>query len=204
MREAVAGKDRDLRGTVAVVAALNLAYFGVESTVAAIISSVALFADSIDFLEDACVNLLVLVAIGWSAARRRVVGSVLALVILVPGLAALWTAGQKLGSPVVPEPLLLTMAGAGALAVNLLCAALLSRVASTGGSLSKAAFLSARNDVIANVAIIGAGLATAVLVSHWPDLIVGVGIALINAGAAYEVFEAAQRETDAPERHAKA
>jgi Co/Zn/Cd efflux system component len=62
--------------------------------------------------------------------------------------------------------------------------------------LSLAAFLSARNDVAANIAIIGAGLATAALGSVWPDVIVGLGIALLNSGSAYEVYEAALGEAD--------
>ena len=44
-----------LRRTVALVVLLNLAYFGVEFTVARLIGSVSLFADSIDFLEDTAV-----------------------------------------------------------------------------------------------------------------------------------------------------
>ena len=52
-----------LRRVVIVVAALNLAYFGVEFAVALAIGSVSLFADSIDFLEDASVNLLIALAI---------------------------------------------------------------------------------------------------------------------------------------------
>jgi Co/Zn/Cd efflux system component len=45
-----------LRRVVRLVAFLNLAYFGVEFTVALAIGSVSLFADSIDFLEDASVS----------------------------------------------------------------------------------------------------------------------------------------------------
>ena len=61
--------------------------------------------------------------------------------------------------------------------------------------LTRAAFLSARNDAAANVAIIGAGLVTASLWrSAWPDLIVGAGIAIVNAGAAHEVWAAAREE----------
>ena len=41
---------------VKIVALLNLGYFGVEFAVARAIGSVSLFADSIDFLEDASVN----------------------------------------------------------------------------------------------------------------------------------------------------
>jgi Co/Zn/Cd efflux system component len=59
--------DETLRRVVRLVAVLNLSYFGVEFAVALAIGSVSLFADSIDFLEDASVNFLILAALGWSA-----------------------------------------------------------------------------------------------------------------------------------------
>jgi Co/Zn/Cd efflux system component len=183
-----------LRRAVAIVAALNLAYFGVEFAVAVAIGSVSLFADSIDFLEDTAVNLLILLALGWSAQKRSLVGMGLAAILLAPGIATLWTAWQKLSLPVPPAPLPLSLAGLGALAVNLYCAFLLARVRHHGGSLSRAAFLSARNDAFANIAIIAAGLVTAATLSPWPDLVVGLGIFLINLDAAREVFAAARDE----------
>jgi Co/Zn/Cd efflux system component len=118
----------------------------------------------------------------------------LAGIILVPGLATVWMAWEKFWVPVPPEPLPLSLAGAGALAVNLVCALLLARYRHHKGSLTKAAFLSARNDAVANVAIIAAGLITAATLSAWPDLIVGLGIAAINADAAREVWEEAREE----------
>ena len=115
--------------------------------------------------------------------------------LLVPGLATLWMAWQKISAPVPPAPVALTLAGSGALLVNLCCALLLVRFRHHAGSLTKAAFLSARNDVLANVAIVAAGLVTAyVWRSAWPDLIVGLGIAAMNVGAAKDVFEAAREE----------
>jgi Co/Zn/Cd efflux system component len=189
--------DREgLRRTVLVVALLNLGYFGVEFAVALAIGSVSLFADSIDFLEDASLNLLILVGLGWTAPRRKLLGKVMAGILLVPAIATLWTAAQKLALPVAPAPLSLTVTGFGALIVNFASAALLMRYRHHGGSLSLAAFLSARNDVFANVAIILAGLVTAYTLSFWPDLIVGLGIAVINADAAIKVYKAAQRERD--------
>ena len=152
-----------MRGAVKWVAALNLGYFGVEFAVALAIGSVALFADSIDFLEDASLNLLILLALGWSAAARARVGMALAVLLLAPGVATLWTAWAKFNDPAPPEPTALSLAGLGALAVNLACALMLARHRRHGGSLAKAAFLSARNDAFANVAIIGAGLATALV-----------------------------------------
>jgi len=183
-----------LRRVVIVVAVLNLAFFGVEFTVARAIGSVSLFADSVDFLEDASVNFLIAIALGWSAANRARLGMALAGILLIPGLATLWTAWEKFMAPFPPAPLPLTLTGAGALAVNLSCALLLMRFRTHSGSLTRAAFLSARNDAVANVAIIIAGFVTAYTLSGWPDLIVGLGIAAMNADAAREVWRAAHEE----------
>jgi Co/Zn/Cd efflux system component len=183
-----------LRRAVLVVALLNLGYFGIEFAVALAIGSVSLFADSIDFLEDASINLLIFVALTWSAPRRALLGMALAGILLVPGIATLWTAWDKFWLPLPPAPIPLSLAGAGALAVNLTCALILARYRGHAGSLTRAAFLSARNDAFANVAIVAAGLLTAATHSAWPDLVVGLAIAAINADAAREVYAAARRE----------
>jgi Co/Zn/Cd efflux system component len=183
-----------LRKVVIVVAILNLAYFGVEFAVALAIGAVSLFADSIDFLEDASVNLLIAIALGWSTTSRARLGMALAGILLIPGLATLWTAWGKFMAPTPPAPLPLTLAGLGALAINLSCAFMLARFRTHSGSLTRAAFLSARNDTVANVAIIAAGFVTAYTNSAWPDVIVGLGIAAMNADAAREVWRAAREE----------
>ena len=191
--------DRAFRQAVGWVAGLNLGYFGVEFAVATAIGSVALFADSVDFLEDATLNLLALLAIGWSLRTRGRIAVLLALLLLAPSVAALWTAWQKFLDPVAPSYAPLTLAALGALAVNLSCALILAPHKARGGSLALAVFYSARNDAIANLAIIGAGLVTALWPSAWPDLAVGLGIAILNAGCAREVWEAARREGREPE-----
>jgi Co/Zn/Cd efflux system component len=183
-----------LRKVVIIVAVLNLAYFGVEFAVAIAIGSVSLFADSVDFLEDASLNFLIAVALGWSATSRARVGMALAGILLIPGLATLWTAWEKFLVPLPPAPLPLSLAGGGALVINLLCAFMLVQFRAHSGSLTRAAFLSARNDALANVAIIAAGFVTAYTLSGWPDLIVGLGIAAMNADAAREVWSAAREE----------
>ena len=184
-----------LRRVVFIVALLNLAYFEVELLVALRIGSVSLLADSADFFEDASVNFLIFFALAWSAKMRARVGMVLALILLVPAGAFAWTAWTKLANPVPPEAFALTVTGVGALAVNLFCAFLLAAHWHGRGSLTRAAFLSARNDAIANIGIIGAGLVTAyVWPSIWPDLIVGFGIAAMNVDAAKAVWEAAREE----------
>lgn len=187
------------RRAALVVALANLAFFGVEFAVALAIGSVSLFADSIDFLEDTAVNTLIVVAAGWSVQQRGRVGTLLSGVLLVPAIAAIWTAAHKLMQPTPPAPEPLMLTGFAALVVNFGCAVLLARYRRHHGSLSGAAFLSARNDAIANIAIIAAGAATLWVRNAWPDLIVGVGIGVMNAGAAREVFQAARKERLTPE-----
>lgn len=186
------------RRALSLVAILNLSYFGVEFVIALNIGSVSLFADSIDFLEDTAINLLILVALGWSAHKRSHVGMLLAGFLLIPGIATLWMAWNKIGLPIPPDPMSLSLTGVGALIVNVLCTFILVAFKHHKSSLTKAAYLSARNDAIANIAIIAAGITTAIMTSVWPDLIVGLGIFAINLGAAKEVFLTAKKEhTDA-------
>jgi Co/Zn/Cd efflux system component len=166
-----------VRRAVRLVAVLNLGYFGIEFAVARSIGSVALFADSNFFLEDASVK-----------------GLILAAILLAPALATAWTAWEKFSAPLAPAALPLSLTGLGALVINLFCALLLARYRAHSGSLTQAAFLSARNDALANIAIIAAGIVTAATLSPWPDLIVGIGIFIINLDAAREVYGAAREE----------
>jgi Co/Zn/Cd efflux system component len=186
--------DDHLRRAVRLVAILNLAYFGVEFAMALNIGSASLLADSVDFLEDAAVNFLIFAALGWSTPRRAKFGMALAGILLIPAIAFLWMLWRKFAAPVPPDAVRLTLTGAGALAVNLFCALTLARFRHHSGSLTKAAFLSARNDALANIAIIGAGFATLFLRSIWPDVVVGLGIALMNLDAARAVWTAAREE----------
>lgn len=185
---------RALKRTVLTVALLNLGYMVVEMSVALAVGSVSLFADSVDFFEDFAVNLLIFLALGWSLQHRAALGKVMAVIILLPALAAGWMAVVKFGDPEPPDPLALVVTAGGAVLVNLICTVLLSRFRHDGGSLTTAAFLAARNDVIANAAIIVMGLVTAWTLSGWPDLVLGVLIVVLNATAAKEVWETATEE----------
>lgn len=95
--------DAQLRRAVLVVALANLAYFGIEFAVARHIGSVPLFADSVDLLEDESVNVMIAVALGWSARDRARAGTAMAGILLVPAAALLWTAWQKFNAP--PRPI---------------------------------------------------------------------------------------------------
>jgi Co/Zn/Cd efflux system component len=184
----------NLRRTVLLVAGLNLAYFFVEFIYGRLFNSLALISDSIDFLEDASVNLLVVLALGWSMAKRKYVSYLLAGLLLVPGIAFLWNAINKLLNPVTPVGEGMTFVGLGALLINVFCAFLIARHKSEEHGLVLAAYYSARNDAIGNVLIIISGLITLITPSIWPDLLVGLLIFSLNAGAARSVIGASKAE----------
>jgi Co/Zn/Cd efflux system component len=180
---------------VVAAALLNLGYFAVEFTIARRIGSVSLFADSIDFLEDTALSALIVLGLSLAPRQRARLGVLLAGVLLIPGVATLWAAWRKFTLPVAPAVLPLSLTALGALAVNLSCALLLARVGRVGGSLARAAFLSARNDVWANLAILAAAGVTLAWRSAWPDLLVGLGILVLSLGAAGDVYRRARSES---------
>lgn len=185
---------KNLSRIVLTVAALNVSYFFVEFAVALLAGSVSLLADSVDFLEDAAINLLIFVALGWPLARRAAMGKVMALVILGPAAIASWMAVQEFSDPSAPEVLPVVLASLGAIAVNGTSAWLLVSVRHHGGSLSRAAFLSARNDLLVNTFIIIMAIVTAWTDSGRPDLILGCIIISLALRAAYEVWEVSEEE----------
>lgn len=193
------GGDSRLVATLRLVVLVNLCAFAIEFAIAILIDSVALFADSVDFLEDMAMSGLVLAGLRFSARIRARLGIGLAALLLLPAGAMLVALAQKFmtASPIVPAAGALSLTGAAAFIANVTCALFLARVKNRAGSLTKAAFLSARNDVIANIAIIAAGGLTALWPSIWPDILVGLGIAALNADSALDVLSAARREIGA-------
>jgi Co/Zn/Cd efflux system component len=191
--------DGPLRKTLWLVIALNLAFFVIEFVVAAEIGAVSLFADSVDFLEDTAMAILVLGALRFAPLVRARLGFALAGVLLLPAVAMVVTLVHKFTMPVphTPEAPPLALTGLAALVVNTTCALPLARVRDEAGSLTRAAFLSARNDTLANIAIMAAAGVTALWPSIWPDIVVGAGIAALNADSARDIWHAARRDHSA-------
>ena len=119
--------SQSLRRAVLTVAILNLGYFFVEFASAISISSVSLFADSIDFLEDTSVNLLILLALGWSSRRDRGSEWRSPSFCWCPASPRSGRRGRKFRRRWRRNPVTLSVVGAGALAVNVTCAFILAR-----------------------------------------------------------------------------
>ena len=183
-----------LKPIVLRVAALNLSYFGIEFYFAHRYNSVALFSDSLDFLEDASVNLLIFLAFSLAVIWRKRLSYLFAFLLLLPAIGFIWNAVSKLSEPIAPEGTGMSVVGFGALVVNLYCAIILNKFKEIKGGLAKAAYFSARNDAVSNILIIVAGLLTLVWISPVPDLIVGAVIFFMNADSARDILNAARAE----------
>lgn len=186
---------RSFRSTVLLVALLNLVFFAVEVVASQVIGSVSLLADSLDFLEDASVNFLIFLSVSWTLLARNRLARFLALLLLVPATMTIITAIGKGFSPETPEPIALSLISLAALAVNLYCAYSLARHRETDGTLIQAAWLAARNDAIANVAIFLGAMLSLVIRTGWIDIAIGVGIFILNADAAMVILRHARLES---------
>lgn len=183
-----------LKSIVARVAILNLSYFAIEFYFAQRFNSVALFSDSLDFLEDASVNILIFLSFSLAVIWRARLNYIFAFLLLLPGCSFLYNALQQISNPITPNGDGMSIVGLGALCVNVYCAIILNKFKEIKGGLAKAAYFSARNDAIANVLIIIAGIVTFFWLSAIPDLIVGSMIFLMNADSARAILKAANRE----------
>lgn len=183
-----------LKSIVARVAILNLSYFAIEFYFAQRFNSVALFSDSLDFLEDASVNILIFLSFSLAVIWRARLSYIFAFLLLLPGCSFLYNALQQISNPITPNGEGMSIVGLGALCVNIYCAIILNKFKEIKGGLAKAAYFSARNDAIANVLIIIAGIVTLFWLSAIPDLIVGSMIFLMNADSARAILKAANRE----------
>lgn len=183
-----------LKSIVARVAILNLSYFAIEFYFAQRFNSVALFSDSLDFLEDASVNILIFLSFSLAVIWRARLSYIFAFLLLLPGCSFLYNALQQIAKPITPNGDGMSIVGLGALCVNVYCAIILNKFKEIKGGLAKAAYFSARNDAIANILIIIAGIVTLFWLSAIPDLIVGSMIFLMNADSARAILKAANRE----------
>jgi len=185
---------KSFRKAIFLVAALNLFYFFIEFIAALNIRSVSLLADSIDFIEDASINFLIFFAISLTLTKKAKISILLSLIMLLPGVTALWAVWQQISYQEPPQALELSIVAIGALTINCLCTFILIRFKDFSGSLTRAAFLSARNDVIANIAIIITGIITYFYSSIWPDIIIGILIAYVRIESALEIYSKAVKE----------
>ena len=174
------------------VLAINALMFFVEGWAGLFAHSTSLLADALDMLGDALVygfSLFVLArSARWQASAALAKGGLM----LAFGLGVLGEALYKVFHPVMPGVEAMGIVGGIALAANLVCFFLLYRHRGDNLNMSST-WLCSRNDLIANVGVLLAAGASYLLVSRWPDIIVGSIIASLFLSSALHVLRQAIR-----------
>ena len=95
--------------------------------------------------------------------------------------------------PHVPVFETIGIIGVLALAANSLCLVLLWRHRADDINMSSV-WLCSRNDIIANVSVLGAAMGVWLTGSGWPDILVGLGLAALFLRSALFVLSGAKKE----------
>lgn len=165
------GSSPAYKRVLIVIIAINLGMFFVELFGGLAAGSMALLADSLDFLGDSATYTISLIVIGMPLAVRAKAG-------LFKGISLFAIAAWVLGSTFyrvfiegVPEALTMGAIGVAAFAANVISAVLLLKY-KDGDSNVRSVWLCSRNDAIGNLAVILAASGIAATDAAWPDLLV--------------------------------
>jgi Co/Zn/Cd efflux system component len=169
-------RDAAYRRVLWAVLGINAAMFVVEGLSGLFAGSLALQADSLDFLGDSANYALSLYVVGQSVRLRAGAALIKAAAMALFGF---WVIGLTVYYALIlglPNAAAMGSVGALALIANLSAALLLYRFR-FGDSNVRSVWLCTRNDAIGNLAVIAAAGSVFLSQTLWPDLAVGALLA---------------------------
>ena len=191
------------RRVLQIVLAVNAAMFAVEGISGWLAHSTSLLADALDMFGDATVYAMSLYVLARSERAQGAVALVKGAIMLAFGIGVLGEAVWKALHPVMPEAMTMGLVGALALAANLLCFYLLYTHREDNVNM-RSTWLCSRNDLFANTGVLLAAGASHLLISRWPDIIVGTLIAGLFVSSALHVIRQARMAMKVPgTKHAR-
>lgn len=171
-------KDKEQSRVLILLLAINGVMFVAEIIAGIIGDSTALIADSMDMLADATVYAIGLYAVGRSLAAKAKAAHISGVFQVALGLGVLFDIVRRFIVGSEPESLMMIAVGAVALIANTICLKLIYKHRQ-GEVHMRASWIFSKNDIIANLGVIIAGVLVAWLASPWPDLIIGLIIATV-------------------------
>jgi cation diffusion facilitator family transporter len=172
---------------------LNTGMFLAEIAAGWLAHSTALLADAMDMLSDALAYAFTLWVLERGPRWRAVSALLKGLAMLAGGVLVLAEAREKVLDPVLPHAVVMALTAAAALLVNLLCLRLLWRHRTDDIDL-RAVWLCSRNDVLASTGVLLAAGGVAWSGTLWPDLGIGIVIAVLVLDSALHVLKEAIQE----------
>ncbi len=183
--------------TLKLVLAINIVMFVVELAAGLMAGSTALLSDSLDNLGDALTYGLSLYAVARGARDKAKVALFKGGLILAAGLFVLGQVAYRIVNPTLP--IFETMGAISLLALlaNGSCLALLWKHRDEDINMTSVWDCS-RNDIASNVSVFVAATGVWLTRSGWPDLLVGLLLALLFLRSAARVLQSAVTELKHP------
>ena len=188
---------RPERSVLRIALMLNGAMFVIGLAAGLVAGSVGLIADSLDMLADALAYGLSLAAIGRSTHFKARLARTSGILLLALGLGVGFEALRRAFGVEQPDSLIMAITALLSLIVNVTVMRLLARYR-RGEVHLRAAWIFTRADVVANVAVILSALIVWASGSHYPDLIVGLAIAVYVVREAAEILREARQSLRPP------
>ena len=188
--EAKNGEERRVLVTLLLI---NAGMFVLEMAFGIFAQSTALIADALDMLADAAVYGIGLYAVGRAIRHKVRAARVSGVLQMLLGLGVLFEVIRRFVTGSAPEPQIMIGIGVLALIANSVCLALIAKHRD-GEIHMRASWIFSRNDVLANLGVVIAGVLVAALDSYLPDLIVGGVIAAIVVSGGIRIIREAKHE----------
>lgn len=171
-----------------IVLAINLLMFFVEFSMGIWSRSTALMGDSLDMLGDAIVYGFSLYVLHKSERTRATAAFLKGCIIVAFGLWVLFDVVRKVFSDTMPVAETMGIIGFIALLANVICLVLLTRHKDDDLNM-KSTWICSRNDIISNSGVLIAAGLVAITGSKWPDISVGLVIAILFLKSAVPILK---------------
>lgn len=179
--------------TLKIVLGINAVMFVVELIAGIMAGSTALLSDSLDNLGDALTYGLSLYAVSRGPRSKAKVALFKGALILTAGLFVLFQVAYRIAVPVIPTYEMMGLVSLLALLANGTCLALLWKHREEDINMSSV-WECSRNDIASNVAVFVAAGGVFLTHSGWPDILIGLALALLFLKSAVKVLKGAIAE----------
>ncbi len=183
--------------TLKIVLVINAVMFVVELVAGMMADSTALLSDSLDNLGDALTYGLSLYAVSRGLRSKAKVALFKGVLILTAGLFVLCQVAYRIAVPVIPAYETMGLVSLLALLANGACLALLWKHREEDINMSSV-WECSRNDIASNIAVFVAAGGVWLAHSGWPDILIGLALALLFLKSAVKVLKGAIAELRQP------
>lgn len=178
-----------------IVLGLNVALAAAFGIIGVIADSSALIANGLDNLSDSFVYMITLLALGRPPVWKRGAARLSGILLILFAAGMLFDVGRRFLTGTDPIGSSMIWMALVAAAVNALCVWLLMRIRKPDVNI-RAANTFSTNDFVANAGVLIGGALVVWTGQAWPDLVVGVAVAVIACKGGIAILRDAHRETD--------